>query len=743
MKGKKLQVLFGFFISLLATKAFSAISVNEQDTLGGDETPVPMSAVPIPSQVQSDFTKIYPAFHAWGLVGRYDTVKGQILWPFSGNNYDSVFYGAIEGSFANKDTGWMGGAGIGYRKIINDTYLLGGYVLVDYNDSPAKHHFYVANPGLEFLGDSWDVRGNFYVPLNSNRRWYNGEYWGEDLGIYHYVISSGHQQFDNKFRWIEFTGTGLDGEIGSKIPGCFGLKGYVGGYHYFMNQGDSITGFEARLEFPIKRCITLDVRGTTDNVQHNCIIGGVRLSLGGVPADGCSTNVNVRLLDPIEHDMADFGKGCGIPIRNQFLNEGKSTLRRDHVWFFEPGSIAHNAITGDGTAEHPYSGINQAIINSIVTQPAGSNAQLFFTSGEYNLGGRLQLPNGFSMVGRSDDFSHSAYGAVFDGGIDLFVGNNNLQYLILHNDGTQPVGINIVNAYNVNIDNLIIGSPDDTSKDFATGIYLNAAKNVNISNTKIYAAASGIQSFGLFADNGSLLNILSNNFITSSQGASYVSTGGLFANAGSTVNIYGSGNTLAAISNVGITYAVVLSNSVLNIYGCNNQINSSSSSTDDGSSGIGLLNSSTLNIFGDNNSINVNSGWYSFGIEAMWPNSTVNISGSNTIINANGNFGSIGLFDGGSLNTIKITGPTVFNVGSAANPSSAIGIELASSDPAVYSQARLDVRNTKFNVNSATPGEAWGIHSIIPITNPDLTRLKDSGNSFSANLDSAHQVGGP
>lgn len=292
MKSKKLLLAFGLVtFSFLTSHSMAAISWSEKDDLGAAESPLPDSSLPLQNQVILPQVALKPALDVWGMFGKYNTAKGQVLWPFGGNTQTSAFYGMFEGSVANNKSGWLLGPGAGYRKAFDCTYILGGYLIADYNQSPQGHGFVVANPGFEALWEKADVRVNGYLPLNGHRNYYQQNQWFEEVA------------------------PGIDGEVGSEIPGLFGLKAFIGGYHFEMSDTNKIDGIAARLEFPVKKFFILTARASHDNVEKGTIIAGVKISLGGVPeTETGSTGVNGRLMDPIEHNMAAFAKGAGIPI---------------------------------------------------------------------------------------------------------------------------------------------------------------------------------------------------------------------------------------------------------------------------------------------------------------------------------------------------------------------------------------------------------------------------------------------
>lgn len=295
MKAKHSLLYVGLLIFTFfwANNGFAGpISWNDIDKQGAESTPLPDSVVPMPREVEAPQVTIRPALDFWGLLGRYQTAKAQIRWPFGGNTQDSVFFGALEGSLANKSTGSQLGAGLGYRKVFDANYFVGGYLMADFDSTNRNHTFVIANPGIEVIGDIWDARINGYMPITSMKHYFDGD------------------------TMIEKVAPGADGEVGYAIPGLFGLKAFAGGYFFNMNDTTNIVGYEARLEFPVKKFFILTARFYHDNVQSNTALAGIKIMLGGVPEPTCDAHagINGRLFDSIEHDFGAFGRGTGVPV---------------------------------------------------------------------------------------------------------------------------------------------------------------------------------------------------------------------------------------------------------------------------------------------------------------------------------------------------------------------------------------------------------------------------------------------
>ena len=232
----------GFFV----TSAQATDNIYKIDTNGAEDSIRSLADISNPRKISVDYLNVKPSATVWLLAGKQQLGMGQGLLPFGGNGINDVFYGAFEADVSlKKSTGFAsGGAGGGYRKIFNDSYLMGGYMLADYNRSPAGNKFWVSSFGVEVLNYSWDLRVNGYIPLGKKR-------WKTTTGVY------------------EETATGFDAEIGRVLPifGATGLKLFVGSYHYFMSETDKVFGAEARLVWTLTHFLTVEIRDSYDGTR--------------------------------------------------------------------------------------------------------------------------------------------------------------------------------------------------------------------------------------------------------------------------------------------------------------------------------------------------------------------------------------------------------------------------------------------------------------------------------------------
>lgn len=218
--------------------------------------------------------------------------RAQLLLPFRFGDPTYAFLGGIDAAYsANSENGGMGGVGIGIRKIVMDTVILGGYVFGTVNKSPFKNTFEVINPGIEALWQNWDLRLNGYVSLGEKN------------------------QFDAIKKATEHVGNGFDVEGGAALPFIDGLKFYAGGYFFNFDRASNVKGIAGRLAYTIADLVTIEVRDTYDNYKRNTVIAGLTLDFGGVKnkADD-DIGVARRMVDPISKNLATMDKGYAVPV---------------------------------------------------------------------------------------------------------------------------------------------------------------------------------------------------------------------------------------------------------------------------------------------------------------------------------------------------------------------------------------------------------------------------------------------
>lgn len=557
---------------------------------------------------------LYPTATVKAFGGKYYGVDMQALWPFFANSQLDNLFGIFEGDVALKsNNGWYAGAGIGYRRVIANSYVSGAYLLGNYNSTGTSRSFWLLNPGIEVLGYSWDFRTNGYVSLGA-KHWYGNATWADDLGIYDYEHFSGHEQYNVKFRAYEEVGYGVDAELGLQIPYLTNPKIYVGGYYFTRGKqlGD-VSGVEGRLVYPVGSHFSLEGRASYDNEKRTTLLLGVRVNLGGFSREQkANFGVAGRLEDPIEHFFASFDNASIVPVSQSYNTDGIELLERDHIIFVKPeadGGLGG----GSGTYENPYSGFDQSRMDNIeLDQDYQQYVNIYFAPGGYDLGAgfnrTLMLPANVAMYGRQNDYLAPATGdnrATFFS--ELYFGpaskNVSVDSIILYNMLGDPsrIGINIDGSTNINFNNVKVGTDDEVDGyQYKTTVQLNNATDINFTNSSIYSyAGDGV---GISLLTGSVANLNGGNYI--SAGYNEAVAFGVQIDSTSILNLNGvAGNKnsiLARATDLGFDPVGIHNSGTINMNSYN-IVKSSSQYT--GAAGIINTNIGTVNIFGDYNVI--------------------------------------------------------------------------------------------------------------------------------------------
>lgn len=595
---------------------------------------------------------VKPSVTFWGLGGKELIGSGQGLIPFAGDGATSIFYGAIEaaGSF-KKSNGYAAGVAAGYRKIINNSYILGGYLFTDYNRSPAGHNFLVANPGFEVLGNVWDFRVNGYVPVTC-RHWFGDKELGENIGITQFEKASGHIRYDHLFQGYEEASPGLDAEVGRLIPlpKMHAARVYVGGYHYFTDKTAKITGVEGRIVYPLTKNVSLELRDSYDSVHKNVFMGGIRVTFGGNSNEDVArggSGIAGRLADPVEHNFGNFAATNSTAVSSGYLDTGAEYQLPGSFWYFDntySPAANSNVSRGDGSYEHPFTAIDSRAYQLMTNSGAQSqNVKMYVATGiaPYDLSGmpgqRLLLPSDYSIYGRTAHFTRAAAGAQrakLDGGITVRGVNNNISDIQLQSE---------------NYDAKTSGA-----------LFLDGAAHVNISHVNINVAEKGIDAYGISAVNSSAV-INNSAIIVSATGQGKESFGIHLHNSNLSI---GNGNYIyAAITSVGdkeIHAGGVFGDGAVTLFGNNNRIIADAAGNESRAIGIGGVGAITIS--GGNNHVTANAaGYESRAGGIMDIGATTIISGDNNAISANAvgaegkalGIGEIGVID---FRTAKILG---------------------------------------------------------------------------------------
>lgn len=482
----------------------------------------------IPSLMTATAFPLVPRLTGIGLLGSEEVAGGDGMLPVYGNN-NGVFYIDLQGKTAFESS-WLGSIGAGVRGVYNDSNIFGAYVFADRNISPNHNEFWFVSPGIESLGTIIDLRANGYFPTNTKKQYASTD-WADNFGVTDFVSFQDHQQFDILMTQDEEVGWGGDAEIGARIPILSNLRAYVGGYHFNSQDASDINGVAGRIEIPVNRYIGVTARDSYDNVQHNTVMVGLRVTLGGVNTNPTDIHqpIQQRLLDPIERNMATLGEGNGEPIQTVLtpVSEGGAPptpeLERDNIWFFSTtatgtftGSIEdcteENACASTDFTQETIDGINALKLSSSEINDVNSTSPSFYLApGTYNsLNGMDPLVfNNDWIFGRSDNFKDDQQTSFLLGAVSFFGINNKMSHIVMLNSPTfvQDVAITINPGAVLTLEKTRVGvdpagmppNPDLVSDSYRVGIQMqDATVNVN-AGSEIYAYANNSEVVGINA----------------------------------------------------------------------------------------------------------------------------------------------------------------------------------------------------------------------------------------------------
>lgn len=668
---KKLSVSV---VSLLACLGFAG-----QSALAVAKTSATQHLTPSQLTNLQEF-KLQPRFSVWGFTGDSTLAEGQFLAPVYGDQ-SRALYVVAEGDYVKNDSSWLGGAGLGYRQVVNDR-IWGGYAIADYVSTP-HNGFTVINPGVEMLGNVWDINVNGYIPLDNKKKLGSAGWAGDTFGDHEYVRPTGHDYYDHYLQQYEEPGRGFDFEVARVIPHFEDAKLHLGAYHFDTADSGSVNGIETRLTYTLNKYTGIELEDNYDNVKHNQFIVGIRFTLGDYSKEEKKQyGIATRLMDPIENDHAVLSSSGLVPVK-RYVDNGEK-LEHDNVWYFKQGGVglsANGTPTGSGTAEDPFVGFNTQNYGAINPNIGVIDKYplMYFAPGAYTFSGfssngiedRFNLLNGWGMYGRTADYKEPAIGdarAKFSyGGVDV----------LGETDPTAPTTFN-----SIWIENNKGGIEAPSFAMSNAALYVKDSADVILQNARFENSASASISSGehfyvysAVVEN-STLNFLALLGLSGGGSTEVVASAtvdrydldrgfGIYA-ANSTVNFSGGTNKIDASAvgaKVSFGYGIYVDNAKVNFSGDTNNISATGIGLESGYGyGIYASSSTMINFSGGANEIfgsgsNLNQGFgRGYGIYAN--SSTVTFSGGvNEIFGSGSGLGyGYGIYANSS--TINFSGGT-------------------------------------------------------------------------------------
>ncbi len=493
--------------------------------------------------------------------------KGDLFIPLQ-QDEDSLLFGNLKVNFDDRSYK-EGNAGIGARKIYEE-WIVGSWVFYDWKESSTGNTFDQMTLGGEFLSNDWDIRANAYIAENKIK--------DSDRAS---VIELNGNQIQARLG-EERALSGVDFEVGKKLPFLEDSRFFAGGYHYDESGYEKVSGPKLRLEMrfndlPLFSSIskgsrlTLGAEYTEDSVRGSESFGLIQLR---IPFGGSASN-SKRKLSSLEKRMMETVQRDDDIITNERQGDIVMPLLNPKTGQVINVVETINASTANVAAEVATAGQNSLIIADGSQGDINVGTLTINTSpGQIIVGGGQQItlqalkPNGsvidmsYTPLGQRGNISRSGSGEL------VYVNND---------DDVTIAGIDLEG-----------GRP----------IRINNSQNIDVINTRVLNSASNRQ--GAYIHNGSSVNfedVSINN--TGRQGLLMTSNStGTFTNLkidnSGREGVYLTNNTSSMFNGLSISnsvnegFEIVASNAVIN----NADINNS------GREGLRIRNGSAVNVEG-------------------------------------------------------------------------------------------------------------------------------------------------
>lgn len=428
-----------------------------------------------------------------------------------------------------------GNFGFGLRKIIDSTWILGGYAFYDRRESFYDNDFQQVTLGVEALTEVYDARVNAYLAEDK-------EYLIARQESVDRVVFSGfnlvHQSGGDAFEIREKPMSGFDAELGWRLPwfDTPEIRGYVGGYHFTASGLEDISGPRGRVEVRVP-----DIFGWTGSlfelggeVRHDdvrdtdyFISARGRIPFGRVTKPvqqpkGLSARMTERIQRDPDIVVAKQTTDTTTPFKETVLSSNGDDILITHV--------DSQSTDGNGKAEAPFNSLasaealNDSQINDII---------LLYADSTFDGEGITLKPNQRLLGGNLTHMIHTdQLGEIpipqFSTGTNMPIIRNFAGNAVTLASGSEVSGVQF--------------------SDVNTAITGFSVGGININRNKIYNTQEAIIIDDITSPNLDSVTTIENNLISNSafDGISFSST------AVDTVRIKVLNNEIRDIDGVGI-----------------------------------------------------------------------------------------------------------------------------------------------------------------------------------------------
>ena len=275
------------------------------------------------------------------------------FWAPLAQKSDRVLYGDIR-LMGDNDENREGNLGLGYRQIHNDA-VLGVHGWIDRRRTQNNSTFHQLTFGIERLGHVVDARANVYVPLNQSRN-----ITTPNIGQASPYLAGTGIFYDTNGFISETPQYGLDGEVGYRIPvfqkHVDAIRVYGGGYHFFRDETQDVTGFRVRTEAQVNSAFSVGARFQHDDPRgsQGFLEATIKFPFGAKKLYQ-TDYLRARLDESPERDIdivtaSKVDNGLGKQVINTTSGQAQRILYVDNT----------NAQAGDGSKDNPFNALKAA-----------------------------------------------------------------------------------------------------------------------------------------------------------------------------------------------------------------------------------------------------------------------------------------------------------------------------------------------------------------------------------------------
>ena len=289
--------------------------------------------------------------------------------------------------------------GGGYRRMVNDAYILGMYGFFDRLQSTNRNYFSQGTVGVEALTENWDLRANGYFPEAKKELVSESDNFANpDVVISGTSIATSISRMES----FEQALPGFDAEVGYRIPAIApDIRVFAGGFYFKRSDSPEVSGPRARTEWRIEDFLgfqgtrlTINGEYTHDQVRDSQVFAGASIRIPFGPGATSSSKraqgtLSARMVEPIVRDV-DIVSAPTQSTSQTILQPAINPLTGvaySGIWFAKQGG------TGTGTEADP------ALLSTAITS-AGANGIVaaLDAAGVFNVAGTTLL-NGQTLIG--------------------------------------------------------------------------------------------------------------------------------------------------------------------------------------------------------------------------------------------------------------------------------------------------------------------------------------------------------